>query len=377
MLPSAGRSELITYVSQNAQGDPVVVSGTVSIPRTPAPDGGWPVLSWAHGTTGVSDICAPSNDTADGPAHDYLGGVDAVLDRYVADGYVVVQTDYVGMGTPAATPTWTVARRRTRWSTSSAPAGRSTTRSAISGTRWGTARRARHLFTAAQGSERAPELDLRGAVAIAPGNETSATPQYLASGDPAVAPALAFLPLILLGAEAADPSIVADSYVTPESQVLLTAARTGCVGQIRNVIGSVPVDKAFAPGADIDKLVTYLKKQSLGQLTLTVPTLVLQGTADTLIAEPAAGSGRDVVQQRFRGRLQDVRGCRSPVRRAAVVRRCRTVLRRLAGGEKRPASARTARTVPSTGWVPDEFALGRGDDGVGQSHDTVVVPALG
>ncbi len=70
----------------------------------PAPDGGWPVLSWAHGTTGVSDICAPSNDTADGPAHDYLGGVDAVLDRYVADGYVVVQTDYVGMGTPGGHP---------------------------------------------------------------------------------------------------------------------------------------------------------------------------------------------------------------------------------------------------------------------------------
>ncbi|NKZ76003.1 alpha/beta hydrolase [Rhodococcus hoagii] len=294
VLPSAGRSELITYVSQNAQGDPVVVSGTVSIPRTPAPDGGWPVLSWAHGTTGVSDICAPSNDTADGPAHDYLGGVDAVLDRYVADGYVVVQTDYVGMGTPGGHPYMdggTEANAVVDIVRASREIDDSISNQwyAMGHSQGGHAT----LFTAAQGSERAPELDLRGAVAIAPGNETSATPQYLASGDPAVAPALAFLPLILLGAQAADPSIVADSYVTPESQVLLTAARTGCVGQIRNVIGSVPVDKAFAPGADIDKLVTYLKKQSLGQLTLTVPTLVLQGTADTLIAEPGS---REVVE---------------------------------------------------------------------------------
>ncbi|WP_433605466.1 alpha/beta hydrolase family protein [Prescottella agglutinans] len=286
VLPSAGRSELVTYVSQNAQGDPVVVSGTVSIPRTPAPEGGWPVISWAHGTTGVSDICAPSNDTADGPAHDYLGGVDLTLDRYVAAGYVVVQTDYVGLGTPGGHP-YMDGGTEANAVVDIVRASRALDDSI--GDQWYAMGHSQGghaaLFTAAQGAERAPELDLRGAVAIAPGNDTSATPQYLASGNPAVAPALAFLPLILLGAEAADPSIDADAYVTAESSTLLTAARNGCVAQVRDVVPSVPVDKAFAPGADIDKLVTYLKEQAPGQLTLTVPTLVLQGTADTLIAE--------------------------------------------------------------------------------------------
>ncbi|WP_425334514.1 lipase family protein [Prescottella agglutinans] len=294
VLPSAGRSELITYVSQNAQGDPVVVSGTVSIPRTSAPEGGWPVISWAHGTTGVSDVCAPSNDTADGPAHDYLGGVDLALDRYVADryvadGYVVVQTDYVGLGTPGGHP-YMDGGTEANAVVDIVRASRALDDSI--GDQWYAMGHSQGghaaLFAAAQGASRAPELDLRGAVAIAPGNDTSATPQYLAAGTPEVAPALAFLPLILLGAEAADPSIDADSYVTPESKPLLTAARNGCVAQIRDVIGSVPVDKAFAPGADIGKLVSYLKKQAPGQLTLTVPTLVLQGTADTLIAEPGS-----------------------------------------------------------------------------------------
>lgn len=289
VLPSAGRSELVTYASQNAQGDPVVVSGTVSIPRGTAPTGGWPVISWAHGTTGVSDICAPSNDTVDGPAHDYLGGVDLTLDKFVADGYVVVQTDYVGMGTPGGHP-YMDGGTEANAVVDIVRASRSLD-DAI-GEQWYAMGHSQGghatLFAAAQAADRAPELDLRGAVAIAPGNDTSATPQYLAAGTPEVAPALAFLPLILLGAEAADPTIDADSYVTPESKPLLTAARNGCVAQIRDVIGSVPVDKAFAPGADIDKLVTYLKKQSPGQLTLTVPTLVLQGTADTLIAEPGS-----------------------------------------------------------------------------------------
>jgi alpha-beta hydrolase superfamily lysophospholipase len=247
------------------------------------------VISWAHGTTGVSDICAPSNDTADGPAHDYLGGVDLTLDRYVADGYVVVQTDYVGLGTPGGHP-YMDGGTEANAVVDIVRASRALDDSI--GDQWYAMGHSQGghaaLFAAAQGASRAPELDLRGAVAIAPGNDTSATPQYLAAGTPEVAPALAFLPLILLGAEAADPSIDADSYVTPESKLLLTAARNGCVAQIRDVIGSVPVDKAFAPGADIGKLVSYLKKQAAGQLTLTVPTLVLQGTADTLIAEPGS-----------------------------------------------------------------------------------------
>src|SRR4051794_3656476 len=30
------------------------------IPKGDPPSGGWPVMAWAHGTTGMADICAPS-----------------------------------------------------------------------------------------------------------------------------------------------------------------------------------------------------------------------------------------------------------------------------------------------------------------------------
>lgn len=71
-LPSAD-TQLITYVSDDSHGEPIVVSGTVSVPRSTPPDGGWPVISWAHGTTGYADTCAPSADTVDGLVHDYVG----------------------------------------------------------------------------------------------------------------------------------------------------------------------------------------------------------------------------------------------------------------------------------------------------------------
>src|ERR1700756_758100 len=48
------------YVSTDAFGKRAVTSGTVFLPKGTAPPGGWPVVSWAHGTSGLGDSCAPS-----------------------------------------------------------------------------------------------------------------------------------------------------------------------------------------------------------------------------------------------------------------------------------------------------------------------------
>ena len=42
---------------------------SVSVPKGKPPKGGWPVITWAHGTTGVADICAPSRDGLDPSAN--------------------------------------------------------------------------------------------------------------------------------------------------------------------------------------------------------------------------------------------------------------------------------------------------------------------
>ncbi|WAM16481.1 alpha/beta hydrolase family protein [Rhodococcus sp. JS3073] len=286
-LPSAGRNEIITYASQDGNGEPVVVSGTVSIPRTPAPEGGYPVISWAHGTTGVADACAPSADFVGGPAHGYLSGVNASLDDWVAKGYAVVSTDYQGLGTPGIHP-YINGDTETNAVVDIVRAARAMdpavgpTWFVIGHSQGGQAA----LFTAAQGGERAPELHLGGAVAIAPGNGLDQTPQYFRSGVPGIEAAEAFLPLILLGAQAADPAIDPSALLTEQAQPLVTAARTGCIDDIRKV-PPVPAGQVFRPDADLRPLTDYLARQEPSRVHVQVPTLVAQSSGDLVVSKPS------------------------------------------------------------------------------------------
>ena len=100
VLPSAARNELVLYRTTAVDGSDVAVSGMVAVPKGTPPHGGWPVVTWAHGTTGDAPQCAPSRYPASGSLYPYLKIADDVLDDFVAHGYAVVQTDYEGQGTP-------------------------------------------------------------------------------------------------------------------------------------------------------------------------------------------------------------------------------------------------------------------------------------
>ena len=286
-LPSAARNELITYTSQDVNGDPVVVSGTVALPRTPAPEGGYPVISWAHGTTGVADACAPSADFPGGPTHAYLTEVDASLDDWVEQGFAVVRTDYHGLGTPGIHP-YVNGDTEVNAVVDIVRAARELDPAV--GSQWFVVGHSQGgqaaLFTAAQAGERAPELELKGAVAIAPGSGLDQTPQYFRSGVPGIEAAEAFLPLILLGAQAADPSIDPSALLTEQAQPLLAAARTGCLDDIRKV-PPVPAGQVFRPDADLGPLTEYLTRQEPSQVDVQVPTLVTQSSGDRVVAKPS------------------------------------------------------------------------------------------
>jgi pimeloyl-ACP methyl ester carboxylesterase len=90
------RAWAILYLSTGLEGTPVAVSGIVLAPESAAPPDGRPVVAWAHGSRGVSDACAPSHDGAS----DLTTVTQPLLDL----GYVVVATDYEGLGTPGPHP---------------------------------------------------------------------------------------------------------------------------------------------------------------------------------------------------------------------------------------------------------------------------------
>lgn len=310
VLPSASRNELITYSSVNGNGRPIVVSGTVAVPTGTPPDGGWPVISWAHGTTGIADTCAPSGDTVDGAAHDYLGRTIASLDGWLRQGYAVVRTDYEGMGTPGD-HTYLNARSEVNAMTDIVTAARNLDDSV--GAKWiavGHSQGGAAAVSASDlGVERAEGLDLVGAIALAPGSGLSQTPQYIKSGNQAVQPVLSFLPITLIGAAAADPAVVPEQIVTPAAEPLMKAARTGCIADVRAAIGDIAVNSVIRPDADLGPWTAYLKKQEPENATPAVPVLVVQGAADTVVAAPQTdalvkalcGKGSPVVYDKFDG----------------------------------------------------------------------------
>ena len=96
----------IMYRSTDARGKPIAVTGTYFEPDNPWPGGGpRPLLSYAPGTQGQGDQCAPSRLFNQGihwsPFLDFAVNYDeAFVATMVARGFAIVMTDYEGLGTP-------------------------------------------------------------------------------------------------------------------------------------------------------------------------------------------------------------------------------------------------------------------------------------
>jgi pimeloyl-ACP methyl ester carboxylesterase len=91
-VPEGASTVRILYHSLNAAGEAVATSGVVLIPAGKPPTDGWPVIAWAHGTSGVARQCAPSLEK------DMLYGEEGLMPM-VRAGFAVVATDYHGLGT--------------------------------------------------------------------------------------------------------------------------------------------------------------------------------------------------------------------------------------------------------------------------------------
>ncbi|MGW4119799.1 lipase family protein [Nocardia sp. NPDC004711] len=87
----------IRYQSTSPTGKPIEVSGAVFLPTGDAPAGGWPVIAFAHGTSGVVSACAPTNSPT-------LFGSAATVAGLLAGHRAVVMTNYQGLDGPGNAP---------------------------------------------------------------------------------------------------------------------------------------------------------------------------------------------------------------------------------------------------------------------------------
>ncbi|WP_374332874.1 lipase family protein [Aestuariivirga sp.] len=113
----------IVYVSSDVRGKPTLSSALVIAPKGAAPAGGRPILAWAHGTTGTAQSCGPSqvNDPAQDLNEYFLVGGTSWTDfgvpaatQFIAKGYVLVATDYQGLGAGGGAHQYTVAATQGR-----------------------------------------------------------------------------------------------------------------------------------------------------------------------------------------------------------------------------------------------------------------------
>lgn len=169
--PTGVQAWRILYMSKDNEGKPIAISGYYAEPKTPPAEGNrFPLIALAHGTTGVGQKCGMSQGpfTAKTPGNEYWLFLGQAL---VDAGYSIVATDYEGMGAPGNTPY--LLRKQAFDVLDSMRAAINLRSGFIDTANLGIIGHSEGgyvaLTTADQAEEYAPELSIRGAVALAPG----------------------------------------------------------------------------------------------------------------------------------------------------------------------------------------------------------------
>ena len=260
----------IMYHSTDAEGDDRAVTGVVYHPagEVEAPEGGWPVIAWAHGTTGLAPVCAPSRAPMEPPGY----GVEGVR----------VATDYIGLGPDGELHPYLSAAAEGHAVVDSVAAVRALP-DAHAGDRWvlaGHSQGGHAVLVASEvAAERLPDAELVGAVAIAPGAQLSRT-----YGDDVTARIITTM--VLFGAAQEDPAIDPSTYLRPEvHDAAAEAIETGCVNDVTNaLLPFATSDDYFTVDPREESLGSaWLEDNDPGQVVFEAPLLVVQGGQDPIV----------------------------------------------------------------------------------------------
>lgn len=283
-LQDARYTKLVLYSSRTPQGAKDAISGSVSVPKGKPPKGGWPVITWAHGTTGVADVCAPSRDGLDPSAVTGETYINGDLNAWLRAGYAVLRTDYEGLGTPGKHP-YLIGTSEGRSVVDIVAAARQldptiSKRYLISGHSQGGHAA---LFAAGLASTWQPKLKLRGTVAFAPASHILDQAAFLPGlTQPSSLTALATL--ILDGASTLSSAINANALLSDEVLQFYPLLQSQCLGRLGQAdeLGGIPPSHLERSGADLSALNPVLAAMNPAVKT-SAPILIPQGESDTTV----------------------------------------------------------------------------------------------
>lgn len=258
LKPEAAAAKRVTYWSTQTVGGEnraVRVSGAMFLPAGKKPAGGWPVLSWAHGTVGLHDDCAPSrNPRSERDA--------AYLKHWLKQGYAVVSTDYAGLGTPGKHP-YLDGRTAAFGTVDMVRAARAVTASLAR--KWAVIGQSQGghatMFTTNLAAEYAPELDFRGGVATGPPSNL----EYIVSAANPLLPDLqspdltTYFVYILSGLRTARPDFDVDSYLSDFGKEVLADGERLCYDEMYERVKGVPMGKLLRKPLTDPKFIAALR----------------------------------------------------------------------------------------------------------------------
>ena len=279
-LPEGARGARILYGSTGGDsGAPTIVSGTVYTPGGPAPAGGFPVIAFAHGTAGIQEACGPSLPTN-------LPFQTPIAAALLSIGYAVAFADYQGLGAPGVHP-YLDSRTAGLNVIDSVRALRATYPDISA--RWAALGHSQGAAAAWAANEQAgsyaPDLDLVGAVALAPPADVSGLVDRAATGQ-LTREQIASMQAIVYSMARLDPSFDVDEYrrgsAVPNWELL--ASCTGDMTVRDAAITQLQQDEvAPATPAAADRLRSLLERWSLPQRQAAAPLSVVYGGRDPYI----------------------------------------------------------------------------------------------
>lgn len=274
-------SARVLYRSTNGDtGQPTVVSGSVYVPKTPAPEGGWPVMAFGHGTTGIDEPCAPSLSPS-------LLNMKVWVVSLIKKGYAVAFTDYQGLGAPGVHP-YTDNKTEGYNVIDSVRALRHTFPNVSN--RWaafGGSQGGGAVWAAAElAASYAPELNLVGVVAMSPAADVSGIVDKATAKTLTTDQAPAWFPLVEVMGRL-HPDFNRDDYRSGAAAKywdILTSC-SGPKSLDRNAAAAELKDTDFVPRTPeaADRLRALLKQWALPHDRVSAPLSIIYGGQDTLI----------------------------------------------------------------------------------------------
>jgi hypothetical protein len=284
-LGSTGvQSARVLYRSTSGDtGAPSIVSGTVFVPHGDAPAGGWPVVSFGHGTTGIQEPCAPSES-------DTLLGQAPLVAGFTKLGYAVAFADYQGLGAAGIHPY--LDARTAGLNVIDAVRALRATFPNIS-TRWaafGGSQGGGAVWAAdEQAGTYAPEMQLVGAVALSPASDMTGLVAKAQQGS-LTSDQGPLLQWVLASLGRLHPDLDLNDFRRGVAAQYWDAL-SACSGPLVHARSEVakqlaPHDLSPSTPQAADRLRTLLQRWALPQRRLSAPLSIVYGADDTYIDPP-------------------------------------------------------------------------------------------